>query len=172
MPPKRPKRWTDQGIPPQAEAMIARLFDRLCGLEPDRSADGDEIPKTIPMTAQALRVFKDFFREHGDEQVELTGDISTAWSKLEECVPRFVLILHMLRVVSNDPTVKDPNRADEACVENAVTLVNWFKNEARRVYGMLHQGIEVDLLQRRIDLIERKGGRITARDYARSQTKM
>jgi 5S rRNA maturation endonuclease (ribonuclease M5) len=163
-PPRLPKRWTDADIDPALETDIEHLLDRLLELQPTHGVDGEPRAVVIRLTPEAKELFKAFYNEHADEQVELTGDLSAAWSKLEEYAARLALIVHFVRWAANDPTLADPDEVDAVSMEAGITLTNWFKNEARRVYSLLGES-DGDRDQRRLfEWLTRKGCPMTARE--------
>ena len=83
-PPRKPKRWTDADIDPDAEEDIAKLIDRLYELRPAREASGEPFPATVRLSPEARQLWIAYYNVHADEQADLTGDLSAAWSKLEE----------------------------------------------------------------------------------------
>ena len=163
-PPRRAKQWTDADIDPTAEAELAHLFDRLYGLQPSDDDDGEPRPVRVQLTADALQLYKVYVNANGAEQVELTGDLSAAWSKLEEYAARFALVIHFVRYAAHDPTLKNAESVDAESMKAGIRLATWFKNEARRVYGMLSE-TETQQDQRWLaDWVERQGGSVTARE--------
>lgn len=169
-PPRRPKRWTEAEISAGMEQSIATIFDSLYTLEPARDSDCDPQPIDVPMTSAGLAAWKAFYNEHAEEQAELTGDLSAAWSKLEGYAARLALVVHFIRWAAGDPTLGDPDRIDEVSIAAGVTLSRWFGHEARRAYAMLGESDEDRGRRRLIELIERKGGSVTVREWQRSRS--
>ena len=162
-PPRRPKQWTDAGIDPAAQADFARLLGRLYSLKSAVDEDLNPVPVYIGMTPNAKRLWVDFYNAHGLEQVDLSGDLSAAWSKLEGYAARLALIIHLARWAAEDATLEHPDRVDADSMRRAVALVEWFKQEARRVYGLLNETDEDRESRRLVEWIKQKGGSVTAR---------
>jgi len=163
-PPRKPKRWTDADIDPDAEAGVARLFDRLYDLEPKVDDEGVLSPQVIGLTPDAKAAWRDYFNHHAEEQTDLSGELSAAWSKLEEYAARLALVIHYARWAANDSTLESPDAVDVASMRAGIKLAQWFKAEARRVYSLLSESDD-DCEQRRlIEWIERKGGSVTPRE--------
>jgi hypothetical protein len=163
-PPRKAKRWTDADVDPKAEAELARLVDRLYELQATVNDDGESRPVLVRLTDDAKDAWKAYFNAHANEQVELSGDMAAAWSKLEEYAARLALVLHFIRWAANDPTLTDADRVDIASMNAGISLATWFKHEARRVYAMLDE-TEADRDQRGlVEWIDRKGGSVTARE--------
>jgi len=166
-PPRKPKRWTEADVNADTEAAVALVFDRLFGLTLETDADGDERPRLVTLADDGKRAWVTFYNEHAGEQVELSGDLSAAWSKLEGYAARLALVFHLTRCAANDATVSDPARVDEASIAAGVVLARWFGDEARRVYAILGESDDGRESRRLVEWIERKGGTATVRDLTR-----
>ena len=163
-PPRKPKRWTEADIDPAIEDEITRLIDRLYELQPMATEEDDFRPVVVGLTRDAKSVWKAYYNAHGREQMELVGELSAAWSKLEEYAARLALVIHFARWAAGDPSLKNPDTVDVGSMEAGIRLATWFKGEARRVYAMLSEsGGERD--QRRLlEWIQTKGGSVTTRE--------
>ena len=163
-PPRKPKRWTEADIDPNIEAAIARLVERLYELECRVDDHGDICPVVVGLTSQAKAAWCEYYNQHAQEQTDLTGDLSAAWSKLEEYAARLALVIHFTRWAANDPTLASPDAVDLESIKAGIALVQWFKGEARRIYSMLGES-DNDRKQRRlVEWIENKGASVTARE--------
>jgi hypothetical protein len=163
-PPRKPKRWTEKDIDPNSETAYAQVIDRLYDLESTIDGVGDSQPVVVRLTPDAKAAFIDYCNAHGKEQIDLSGDLAAAWSKLEEYPARFALVIHFVRWAANDPSLKDPDKVDLESMNAGIKLAQWFKNEARRVYAMLSESDDDRDERRLIEWIERKGGSVTARE--------
>jgi len=163
-PPRRPKRWTEADIDPNAEAELARLVGRLYELQPTVDDEGDPRPVVIGLTRDAKVAWKDYYNHHAEEQTDLSGDLSAAWSKLEEYAARLALVIHYARWAADDADLESPDAVDAASMMAGIELAQWFKAEARRVYSLLSESDDDRDQRRLIEWIERKGGAVTARD--------
>ena len=164
-PPKRPRVWSEKSIPDKLRYAVSDVFDLLLDLKFGTDADGNETPIIIPLDRQAKSVWIDFYNRHGIEQASLSGREAALWSKLEGTAPRLALVIHLIRCAAGDA---NPNAIDEASMTVAVSLAEWFGQEATRIYGMLSETDEERDQRRLVDLIERKGGSVTARELMRS----
>src|SRR5262249_12210177 len=163
-PPRKAKRWTEADIDPGAEAELVRLVDRLYKLQSSASDDIEPQPVIVRLNGDAKAAWRTYYDAHAIEQSELTGDVAAAWSKLEEYAARLALVVHFIRWAADDPTLTNENLVDVASMNAGITLANWFKHEARRVYAMLDE-TDAERDQRRfIDWIGRKGGVVTPRE--------
>jgi hypothetical protein len=159
-PARRAKRWTEADTDPGAEAELARLFDRLYELQPTVGDDGVPRPVLVRMTPDAKTAWTAYYNSNAVEQADLIGDLSAAWSKLEEYAARLALVIHFIRWAANDST----DRLDVGSMAAGIRLAQWFKHEARRVYAMLAES-DAERDQRRLaEWIDRKGGSVTPRE--------
>lgn len=167
MPPRQPKRWTEDDVSEQTEAALAAVFDRLYALESDTDPEGDPRPRLIRMDADAKRVCVRFVNEHGAQQAKRIGDEAAAWSKLEGYAARFALVLHLARVAADDPTITDAALVDEASITAGVVLVRWFAHEVERVYALLSGDEEAREQTHLLEWIEGRGGSVTVRELTK-----
>jgi hypothetical protein len=163
-PPRKAKRWTEAEIDPATEAEISRLLDRLYELQPSVGDQGELRPITIGLTADAKAAWEAYYNAHAREQIDLDGELSAAWSKLEEYAARLALVIHCARCAADDPTLQSVDAVDGKSMAAGIRLATWFKREARRVYDLLGENDDDRDLRRLIEWIERKGGSVTARE--------
>jgi len=166
MPPRKAKKWTEAEISEADERSLSRIYHQLRQLNPDEDDDGGLPPFPVTLNKQAKRLWIEFFNDHAKEQTELTGDLAAAWSKLEGYCARLALIIHLLRWASREEV--NCSSIDQDSMQSAITLIEWFKNETRRVYALLAETDEDRELRELVELIRRKGGRITVRKLMRS----
>jgi hypothetical protein len=163
-PPRIPKRWTESDIDPKAEAEIDALLDRLYSLQPTIDDDGEPEPAIIGLMPEAKRAWIEFYNQHAQEQSELSGDLSAAWSKLEGYAARLALVIHFARQAANDPSMESSHKVDRQSVNAGITLSRWFGHEARRVYARLSESDEERDQRRLVEWIGNKGGSVMARE--------
>jgi hypothetical protein len=163
-PPRKAKRWTEADIDPTAEAEIARLIDRLYELQPTIGDEGEPRPVVVGLTPDAKAAWKAYYNDHAQEQADLAGELSAAWSKLEEYAARLALVVHFARWAANDPTLASPDVVDAASMAAGIALATWFKGEARRVYALLGESDEDRDRRRLVEWLERRGGSATPRE--------
>lgn len=167
MPPRRPKVWTEADIDPMAEAGIAAIFEALHELEPASNADGEPRSAIVQLTAEGKRAWIAFYNEHNAEAADLCGDLAAAWSKLEGYAARFALVHHLIRQVFGEDV---GDGIDAVSIAAGVRLSRWFAHEAKRVYAMLAEDDESRQRRQSVELIERKGGSVTVRDWQRTRS--
>lgn len=151
-------------IDPAAEASLARLLGRLYELQPEAGDDGQPTPAYIGLASDAKRLFVNFYNAHGAEQVDLAGELAAAWSKLEGYAARLALIVHYARWAADDDSLQRPDQVDADSMRRAVILTEWFKAEARRVYGVLAESDEQRERRQLLEWLRGKGGAVTARE--------
>ena len=164
-PPRKPKRWTEADVDPNAEAELARLVDRLYDLQPTVDDEGDPRPVVLGLTRDAKAAWKEYYNHHAEEQTDLSGELSAAWSKLEEYAARLALLIHFVRWAAGDADLESPDAVDAASMKAGIELAQWFKAEARRVYALLSESDDDGEQRRRIEWIERRGGAVTVREF-------
>ena len=162
-PPRQSKKWTEATIHPEVLKNMERLFGRLLALSFGVNDDDQPSPIDVPLTPEGKAAWVVFYNEHAKAQSEQEGDLAAAFSKLEGYAARFALIVHLVRVAADDPSV-DPEAVDAASVEAGATMARWFCNEAERVYSMFHESDESAEVRRLVEWVEARGGSVTARE--------
>lgn len=155
MPPQRAKKWTEQEIGEETDWKIGDLFERLYDLQ--HGEDGD--PITIGLTRAGKAEWVRFYNRHAEQLADASGNESAVLAKLEGAAARLSLVDHLIR--------DDGTAIDERSIEAGVALAQWFGYEAARVYQVLDESSETGLLRQVLDLVRRRGGRITANDLRR-----
>ncbi len=166
MPPRRPKRWTEDELPVGTEAALETLVGRLLALGMIEDEKGQPQPVDILLTPRGKEAWITFYNAHAVEQAEMTGELAAAWSKLEGYSARFALLVHLIRAESSDTTLAAVGAVDEQSIAAGVTLSRWFGDEAARVYGIIGGGAEDPEVREQRELlrvIQECGGQITVR---------
>lgn len=165
-PPHRPRVWSEKTVSAETKTSWSRLLDRLYELTHETSADGTVLPRIIDLGPEAKLRYSAFYDAHNLETKDLDSDLSAAWSKLEEIPGRLALIDHEVRLASGEAGL-DPHTIDGESVYRAIQLVQWFKNETRRVYAILRESEAAravrQLDERLIAWIRERGNPVTAR---------
>jgi len=106
-----------------------------------------------------------FVNAHGQETAELTGPLAAAFSKLEGYAARLALLIALARWAEDPGTLGiGPVAVDTASVQAGIAIVEWAKNETRRIYCMLAEDEEQQAMREVLELVERRGGTVTARE--------
>lgn len=167
MPPRRSKQWSDARISEDTDNTLEWVYDYLLRLQ-FREIHDKLVPVDLPLTPDGREAFVEFYNQHGHEQGELTGNLAALWAKLEEVAARIALVMHLVRCSIDDSSLVTPDAVDAGSIMMGVTFARWFGNEGRRIYGVLAETDQDRERRLLIELIQRKGGRITARDLTKS----
>ncbi len=166
MPPRRVKRWTEADVDGNTLDAVGKLFAELLSFQPSTDVDGEPEPADVALTDEAKALWVAFYNAHAQEQAELGGELSAAWSKLEGYAARLALVAHCIRQASGEAV--DAWRCDEQSIQAGIALADWFGHEAKRVYGVLCESQEDRDRRRLVELLQAKGGRATVRELSRS----
>jgi hypothetical protein len=163
-PPRRAKKWSEAEIAPEIKDMYEAVILRLFAMTPDLSGgEGTFRPLVVRPSPEAKAMYQEFFDRHNHEARDLSGDLASAWSKLEEVPLRIALVIHGIRVVAGE-TMHDECEADGKSMASAIEVTEWFKREARRIYAMLHENDSAAEQRRLLDWIGKRGGSATTRE--------
>ena len=169
-PPRTSRQWTEEEIPLKHQINLEKVFDFLYALQGDADENGDLRPLILELTPQGKTSWIRFYNSHAAEQEDLTGDLAATWSKLEAYAARLALVVHLVRSAADDPTLRYPDAIDEVSVEAGIALTRWFGHEAKRIYAMFGEGDDDSQRRQLAELIERKGGMVTVRDWQRARS--
>ena len=116
---------------------------------------------------QARRLGSSSTIEHAERLADASGDEAAVLSKIEGAAARLSLVVHCVREAAGDSTVT--NAVDEQSIGTGVALARWYADETAKVYSLssgrpTRTGAPAGL----VELIERKGGSITARQLRQS----
>ncbi|HUT58125.1 MAG TPA: DUF3987 domain-containing protein [Phycisphaerae bacterium] len=168
MPPRQPKQWTDREVSCATEQAFGDVYANLWTLAPVVD-DGEPRPLDLPLSAEALPLWIDFVNRHGQETFELTGALAAAWSKLEGYAARLALVVELAGwAESPHGDGRGPAKISAESVRAGIALVEWAKNETRRIYAMLAEDDDEREVRDVVEWIERRGGRTTVRELMRS----
>lgn len=165
MPPCPEKRWRRPAIPPEQTAAVERLFGKLYALgevsewEPAEFGEAENglQTKALPLTAEADAEFGRFYEAYHRERKTLPTCERAAWPKLIAYCGRLALVLELVE----NPAAEQVGLNS---VQQAITLTRWFSHEARRVYAMRYESAADRETREVLQLVERNGGVLTARE--------
>jgi hypothetical protein len=163
-PPNKPALWTEADIPEKIETAYFNLVRGLLSLAPGVDDDGNRRPRLIGLDGDAKARFIEWHDHHARELASKTGDEAASLAKLKGACARLALVLHCVRVAAGDSSLPSAAEIDIATVDSAIELAEWFKREALRVLRLFSESDEDRDRRRLLDLIDRKGGRVTPRD--------
>ena len=166
-PPAMANEWTDYEMPSSTLTDVGHVFDRLWELQPQEVKDGHPKAVVLHLTPAARRKWVEWYTEHCREQDdgELPERLCNVWAKFYGYCARFALIIHVCRLVCGEAT--DEN-VDEASMDAAILLAEYFKSHAKRVHARLHSSPQDKLVHRATKWIARHGGTATVREMQRS----
>jgi hypothetical protein len=182
LPPRSVRTWSDRTPPPEAVAAYAGVVRRLYRLGLDTRPEVP-VPHLLKLSPEAKELWVAFYNKHGQEQLDLDGDLAGAWSKLEGYCARLALVLQLARWAAIPPPPRTnskrplaeklagqfpPEMVEAPFMDAAITLIGWFSYEARRVYSVLSDEEEDRESHRLTDWIRARGGAVTVRDLQKS----
>ncbi len=149
-------RWTEVRISDQSKEQVRDVYDGLRKLEPNEDA-----PKVVRFDADAKQLYVQLYDQHNEEldEVGFPERLRAPWSKLEGYLARLCLVLSLVRSVSEG----SPERIETGDVLRAKVLLDYFKDQTRKVYGRMYEEDPIDQLA--IDVVrfvEAMGGQIKA----------
>ncbi len=167
-PPRVAKKWTEASVDLDTYKAVERIYSRLLALNFASNEDEPAVPIDVPLSAEAKRIWISFYEEHAEVMEAAYGKLAAAYAKLEAYAARFALVFCMANIVSADTwTMANDVMIDMSSMMAGVELAKWFRYEAERVYAIIEES-ETEVERRQVvELIQRKGGRITANDLRR-----
>jgi len=128
--------WTEDDVSEGAQVAYGDLYHRLRSLSMQKDENGDPIPVPVTFSPEAKEVYVDVYNQHRKETA-LAGfprRLQGVWAKLEAYTLRLTLVLACCRFAEQGVA----ERAEVEDVIKAVALTDYFKGQARRVFGVLH----------------------------------
>src|SRR5262249_20540198 len=139
LPPKQPKRWSDDEVDPEVEQAYQEALERLLALEFDLDV-GEKVPLVLRLAPGARSVWIAFYNAWGQERAAAEGELAASFSKLEGYAARLALIHHVVSCVALGSD--DGGRVGTRSVEAGIALARWFAHESRRIYATLSESTE------------------------------
>ncbi|MEX0775118.1 MAG: YfjI family protein [Phycisphaeraceae bacterium] len=164
MPPRHPKQWGQAVMRDDLLQAVRSLFEALYAVPLATNDRGEAFPHTVALSPDACQVWAQFVEWHGREAMDLEGDLSAAWAKMEAYAARFALIIHRCRLAMATAHSVDGS-VDRDSLEAGIALAEWFKYETRRVYARLKESKSAGEARRKIEKIQRHGGVVTPRQW-------
>jgi Protein of unknown function (DUF3987) len=127
--------WTEDEISEGALVGYRELYHRLHDLSMGKDDEGDPIEIPVTFSPEAKEVYIDIYNEHRREMA-LPGFpryLRSVWAKLEAYTLRLTLIIACCRFTEEGVA----ERVEPDDVLKAVALSDYFKDQARRVFGAL-----------------------------------
>lgn len=134
----------------EATDAVCELFELLDGLRYDPGDYDEEFAYEVRFDAEAKERWLEWFAEHGAETDAVADVLNGAWAKMPAQLLRMTLILHAIATVRSEDdadrvrvagakrgaAVVDP-KVSVGTLDAAITLIEYFKAHARRVYRHL-----------------------------------
>jgi hypothetical protein len=171
MPPREEKKWTEAIVDPELQREIADIYERLYSLSMPLDADGVPEPVALELSPRARIEWVSFYNDFAKEQIQVTGDLAAAFSKLEGGAARLALILSLANAAENDVAGDPTITIDGASVEVGIILARWFQAEVERVYAVLGENAGQQQQRELVETIRRKGGSVTPRELMQAARK-
>ncbi len=165
-PPRVKKQWSEETISPEVQQAYAALFDRLLTLEMAVGENDRREPVCMELSGEARARFIEYYDRHNEEAVAFTGDLASAWSKLEETAARLALIIELVKWAASGRN-QVPQEVSAESMEEAIGLAEWFKRETKRIYAVVfasESAAQVTVREQLIQWLARRGGEASARE--------
>jgi hypothetical protein len=135
-------------------------------IQPGTDDQGKPRPRLIPLAEDAKAVYVAWHDAHGRDVADIhADDLAAHFAKLKGICIRLGLLFACIDAVTTGEPVAAIGREH---IERAIAVAEWFKGEARRVYGALGEDKEERDRRRLVELIGRKGGSISGRELVQS----
>jgi hypothetical protein len=161
-PPENPVRWTDAGLDTDVEETWRKTLEGLIGLQPDDNGGGSVTPRALPLSSEAKAIFVAWHDRHASELAEIgSDDLEAYFAKLKGGCIRLALTQECVTAVTSR---ERPATISADAMRRAITLIEWFKYEGRRVYAILREDDGERKRRRLVEWISRWGGAVSVRD--------
>lgn len=129
--------WSDKEPSFDIEAAWAGIIDRLVAIPYETDTDGNVIATILPFAPDAKARLYEWQRWNTEEcNREECDALKGVYNKFDFHAIRFCLILQMARWACSEA---DRTEIDLLSVENAISLVDYFKSTARKVHGIISE---------------------------------
>lgn len=129
--------WSDKEPTFDIEAAWAAIIERLVAIPYETDIDGNIIANILPFAPDAKARLYEWQRRNTEECNREECDVlKGVYNKFDFHAIRFCLILQMARWACGEA---DRKEIDLVSVENAISLVDYFKSTARKVHGIISE---------------------------------
>ena len=140
--------WSDKEPTFDIEAAWADIIGRLVELPYETDTDGNIIANILHFAQDAKARLYEWQRQNTEEcNREECDALKGVYNKFDFHAIRFCLILQMARWACGEA---DRTEIDLLSVENAISLVDYFKSTAKKVHGIIS---EMSLTEQQRDII-------------------
>jgi hypothetical protein len=144
------------------------IINKLFEAEPQAYYEGEVIPHRLQMSLDAKFEWGEWHTHHHRERTAegFPQRLQGVYSKMTNQLARITLILHRLWVASGE--IEDGEISD-TIVKHACKIVDYFKQNARKVYQQMEITQEESRVEEAMDWITQNGGRARLRDLYRNK---
>lgn len=129
--------WSDKEPTFDIEAAWAEIIERLVAIPYETDSDSNIIANILPFAQNAKARLYEWQRRNTEEcNREECDALKGVYNKFDFHAIRFCLILQMARWACGEA---DRTNIDLLSVENAISLVDYFKSTARKVHGIISE---------------------------------
>lgn len=168
MPPASRRVFVEGGIHPGVKQAYHETFQRLFYLDGPNSINPSGAAVFTEFSPKGKEAWKGFYREWSDRQWGTFGEIGYALAKLEAYCARFAMLYALVDYV-NQRTSQE--MIEPIHVERAFATVQWFADEAARLYATIETPMHLLKLERLAGFIAKHGGVMTPRRLLMSNPK-
>lgn len=172
-PPPIPVYWNHNEISDDVLLPYEQLIENLVGY---RESISPSEPGIVRLTPEADNLIYDFQNRQADKTLDIAdGNVRYVQNKAGMHAARLALVLHVVECTEKGFTL--PSSVPEKTMQRAITLTEWFLNEAHRIYAMLStresaSGGKLVVSNEALILakIQQKGSETTVRDLRKSMS--
>tara|TARA_Y100001934_G_C12365317_1_gene783123 strand:- start:271 stop:2631 length:2361 start_codon:yes stop_codon:yes gene_type:complete len=167
-PPSTQSEWNEIEVREESISPVRCVFEKLNSLEMSEDSLGNFEPVDLVLSSEAKERWVTFYNEHNEETHNLSHEyLAAAWSKLEGYAARLALIVNCIRSAQEGVNPKCDSSISLDSIKSGISLVSWFKNETKRIYGLMTESENIQDSRKVMNWIEQKGGAATIRDVMR-----
>lgn len=129
-------------VPAELVNQMWRLGLQLYELEIDLGADQEPQPVVLRLEPEAKQLLLEFKNRSKREAHQIEGPLAGFCHKLNAQCARIALVLSVTRQILEEPAGGARGVVTVDDVRSAISITEWFRNEARRFYGRLEEDQE------------------------------
>jgi hypothetical protein len=159
-----PSHWTDVALSEETRNGYTDAFKQLRSLQPATSADDNHQPRVIQFSRDGKEAFVTWLQSHHTEQAakDFPEHLCGPYAKLEGYCARLALILQECGVACHEA---QQETVDEPSVRGAIALMNYFKQQAQRVYTRLQTSAEEQRIAKACAWLTQHNNKASLRDF-------
>ena len=149
---------SERDVTLEAEDAYREVWDRLHALKMGEDEFGNPAPEDVPLAPEALPAWKAYKRalKRSADEPGVSSFMRGVIGKTKAHLPRFALILALVRTVEDGEAVEEVRRED---LVNAWELAGYFVAQSYRVYAEFKKENKDDLLAHDLgQFLEKHGG--------------